>query len=144
MLHRIALAVSLVAALAFAGVAAASNGAGPTKTTASSISAPVILTPTASTATAVARPGVHFGDTVPFDVSTAETTSPFVNLTCFQNRDLVAQGWAAFFEGGLGGRSFTLVSPMWTGGAADCTANLDVYVNYRWKVLASTSFHVDA
>jgi hypothetical protein len=57
---------------------------------------------------------------------------------------LVGEPWEGFFDGALGDRTFTLSSPQWTGGAADCTASLEAYVNGRWKPLASTSFHVYA
>jgi len=54
---------------------------------------------------------------------------------------LVAQGWEGFFAGSLDDQMFGLYSPQWTGGEADCTANL---TTPPWMVLASTSFHVYA
>ena len=67
-----------------------------------------------------------------------------MNLNCYQNGALVGQGWATFFTGGSPG-TFGLSSPIWQSGAADCTADLGMYANNgKWKVLASTSFHVDA
>jgi hypothetical protein len=140
MFQRAALLASLLGVLAFAGVAAA---AGPSKA-ASSINGPTIVSSAGATALAAPLSAARFGDVITFDVSTTATTSPFVNLQCFQNGTLVAQGWNAYFAGGLGDRTFTLTSPTWTGGAADCTADLDMFVNYKWKVLASTAFHVDA
>ena len=137
MLQRIALVVSAALTLAVTGAAAA---AGPNKTS-SSISSPIVVA--SSSFTALATSGPRYGDTVTFDVSTTATSHPFVNLTCYQNGRLVAQGSAGFSEGALG-KSFGLYSPQWTGGAADCTAFLDMYSNGRWKHLASTSFHVDA
>ena len=85
----------------------------------------------------------RFGDQVTFSISTA-TTYPYVNLKCYQNGNLIGEGWAGFFNGALGDRTFGLYSPQWTGGAADCTAYLDMDANGRWKQLASTSFHVNA
>jgi hypothetical protein len=82
----------------------------------------------------------NYGDTVTFNVSTTATDQPWVNLQCFQNKVLVAQGWNGFFDGSITGRNFGLYSGAWSGGAADCTAYLD---NPQWSVLASTSFHVD-
>ena len=79
-----------------------------------------------------------------FDVSTDESTRPWVNLKCYQGRDLVAEGWDGFFDGALGDRLFGLYSPTWTGGDADCTAALVTSVNGRYRELASTSFHVTA
>ena len=74
--------------------------------------------------------------------ATDATASPYVNLKCYQSGNLVAEGWAGFFDGALGDRTFGLYSPQWTGGAADCTAWLDMYSHGKWKELASTSFHV--
>jgi hypothetical protein len=81
----------------------------------------------------------HFGQTVTFTVSTTATDQPWVNLKCYQGRSLVAEGWNGFFDASLTGRDFGLSSPMWTGGAADCTASV---TNPSWTVLGSTSFHV--
>jgi hypothetical protein len=59
-----------------------------------------------------------------------------------QNGGLVAQDWAAFWPSN---EIFILSSPAWTSGAADCTADLGMFSkNGKWKVLASTSFHVNA
>ena len=81
----------------------------------------------------------HYGQTVTFNVATTATTEPWVNLQCFQNGALVAQGWNGYFDGSLTGRNFGLAAPNWTGGAADCTAYL---TKPDWSRLASTSFHV--
>jgi len=83
----------------------------------------------------------HYGQTVTFNISTTATTQPWVNLRCFQNGALVAQGWNGYFDGSLTGRNFGLAAPSWTGGAADCTAYL---TTPDWTRLASTSFHVYA
>ena len=148
MLKRIAPAASLLVVLALAGAAFAGNGAGPNKSSSSSISAPVVVssatvaTPSATSSAATTTP--HYGDTITFTVSTTVTTNPFVNLKCYQNGALVGEGWAAFFTGGTGG-TFGLYSNPWTGGAADCTADLGMFANNgKWKVLASSNFHVDA
>ena len=86
----------------------------------------------------------HYGQTVTFNVSTTQTSEPWVNLKCYQDGALVAQGYNGYFDRSITGRNFGLYSPAWTGGAADCTADLLMRVNDRWKQLASTSFHVDA
>jgi hypothetical protein len=144
MLRRIAFATSLAATLALTGVAVAANGAGSNKTSASSISPPIVLSATAPTAAPASTTAPSFGDTVTFDVSTTATTTPFVNVNCYQNGALVAQGWATFFTGGSPG-TFGLSSPIWKSGAADCSADLGMYSkNGKWTVLASTNFHVDA
>jgi hypothetical protein len=144
MLRRIAFALSFAAALALAGVAYAANGAGSNKSSSSSISPPIVVSAGAPAAAPTSTTPPQFGDTVTFEVSTAATTTPFVNLNCYQNGALVAQGWATFFTGGSPG-SFGLSSPIWKSGAADCDADLGMYSkNGKWNVLASTSFHVDA
>jgi hypothetical protein len=138
MLQRIASTVALVAVLVFAGAAFASNGAGPTKPSSSTISAPIVVSATASSATAS---GPRFGDTITFNVSTTQTGNPFVNLVCTGD-GVGYNSWAAFWPTA---GSFVLSSGGWTGGAADCTAKLVMYVtSSKYKVLASTSFHVDA
>jgi hypothetical protein len=139
-LKKSAIAAVLVLALAFAGAAFAG------KTTGSSIAGPFLVTgsPAGSATVASATSTPHYGDTVTFDVATSATDNPFVNVTCYQGGVLVMQGWSAFFNGGLGDGNFGLGSPAWRSGAADCTANLDMYSKDKWKVLASTSFHVDA
>jgi hypothetical protein len=86
-----------------------------------------------------------YGDLVSFEVSTTDTAYPWVHLKCFQNGTMVAEGRETYYEGGYSDGEFGLYSPMWTGGAADCTAWLEYYTaNGRWKQLASTSFHVTA
>jgi hypothetical protein len=140
-LKKIALPVSLVLVLAFAGAAFAGKPSSP-----SSITGPFVvtgsLTGSAVTATSTSTP--HYGDTITFDVYSTATDNPFVNVTCYQDGVLVMQGWSAFFAGGLGDGNFGLGSPVWRGGAAECTANLDMYSKDKLKVLTSTSFHVDA
>jgi len=128
---------SLTLALSVMGGDAA-LAARPDKSSSSSISL-VLLN--AASASAVSEPS--YGDAVTFDIATDATSSPYVNLKCYQGGNLVAEGWAGFFGGALGDRTFGLYSPQWTGGAADCTAWLDMYSHGKWKELASTSFHVN-
>ena len=144
MLRRIAFAASLLGALTVAGAAFAGNGGGSNKASASWISAPfVVASSDPSLAAATSAP--RHGDVVTFDISTSQTSSPFVNVRCYQDGALVLNGWSAFFAGGLGDKTFGLGSPAWQSGAGDCTADLGMYsANARWRVLASTSFHVDA
>jgi hypothetical protein len=137
-LSKIAVAATIAVSLVFAGTAFAG------KTSSSSISQPIVVSSGAPVAGPTSTTAPQFGDTVTFDVSTTATTTPFVNLNCYQSGALVAQGWATFFAGGTPG-SFGLSSPIWKSGAADCTADLGMFSNNgKWKVLASTSFHVDA
>jgi hypothetical protein len=86
----------------------------------------------------------QFGQTITFTVSTTATTNPFVNLNCYQNGLLVMNSWSAFFPGGTD-QNFGLYSPAWQSGAANCQADLGMLTsNGKWKVLASTSFNVNA
>jgi len=82
----------------------------------------------------------HWGQRVTFDVFSTQTSQPWVNLVCSQNGQQVSEGWEGFFAGSLEG-IFGLYSPMWTGGAADCTAWL---TDPSWTRLTSVSFHVYA
>jgi hypothetical protein len=67
-----------------------------------------------------------------------------VNLNCYQNGLLVMNSWSAFFPGGTD-QNFGLYSPAWQSGAANCQADLGMLTsNGKWKVLASTSFNVNA
>ncbi len=126
-------------ALAFSVLSGDAALAGrPGGTSSSSIS--LVLLNSADTTSLAVSP--RHGDQVTFNVSTTATSNPFVNLKCYQNGVLVAEGWEGFFEGALGDRMFTLWSPQWTGGEAECTAWLAMYSKSRWKMLASTSFHV--
>lgn len=139
MLNKIALSLAAVFALVFASAAFAGKASSP-----SSISPPIVLSSGAPAAPSSPTTGPHFGDTITFAVSTTASTTPFVNLNCYQSGAVVAQGWATFFAGGSAG-SFGLSSPIWKSGAADCTADLGMFANNgKWKVLASTTFHVDA
>ena len=84
----------------------------------------------------------NWGDVVAFNISTS-ASQPYVNLKCYQNGALVAEGWRGYFEGSLDSRNFGLYGGSWDSGAADCTAYLDTSTSKGMKVLASTRFHVD-
>jgi hypothetical protein len=135
-LSKIAAAAAIVACLAFAGTAFAG------KASSSSITGPYVVT--TATSLGAATPAPHFGDTVTFNVSTTQTGNPFVHVVCAgtgENR-VGYDSWAAYWPSA---GSFVLSSGGWTSGAADCTADLVMYVNSaKYKVIASTSFHVDA
>jgi hypothetical protein len=96
----------------------------------------MLVQPAAATTTGWPR----YGNDVTFAVSTTASDT-WVNLQCFQSGALVAQGWANLANQQP---TFTLSSPSWTGGDADCTAFLDTWVNGRMRALASTSFHASA
>jgi hypothetical protein len=145
--HRIAHTAqiaALVLALVLAPVALAAKGGGGKGSGgatggSSSITAPFVVTDTGT-------PGLSFGDTVTFHVSTTATTQPYVNLRCYQNGVLGYNSWRGYFAQSLDTNwNFVLGSGAWTSGAADCTAWLGMYTKQgSWRQLASTSFHVDA
>jgi hypothetical protein len=85
----------------------------------------------------------NWGDTVRFNVST-NLTQPYVNLKCYQNGVLVAEGWRGYFSGSLDTPNFGLYAGSWMGGAADCTAYVDNSTRRGMQQLASMSFHVYA
>jgi hypothetical protein len=134
-LSKIAVISAVVFALVFAGAAFAGKGSGS-----SSIAGPYLASAGGSGGNAAITPA--FGQTITFSVSTTETSNPFVNVNCYRNGVLVMNSWSAFFPGGSG-QDFGLYSPVWQGGAANCTADLGMLAsNGKWKVLASTSFGV--
>ena len=137
MLSRMAIALAAASALVFAGAAFAAK-----PSTSSSITGPYLVTtsPTGSPVTAASTTTPQFGATITFDVSSTQTGNPFVNLKCYGN-GIGYDSWSTFWPTA---GTFLLSSPAWTSGAADCTASLVMYVNgSKYRVLASTSFHVD-
>jgi hypothetical protein len=133
-------AIVLALVLVPAALAAKGHGGGGNTGTggSSSISGPVMVTDTAT-------PGLSFGDTVTFEVSTTATSQPYVNLLCYQNGVLVMNSWNGFFDQALNPtRNFALYSPSWQSGAADCTAWVDMYTKRGTAQLASASFQVNA
>jgi hypothetical protein len=88
----------------------------------------------------------HFGHQVTFNVSTSSTAYPWVTLDCYVGGALVLQTSNGIFATSLN-QTFTLgPTPLWSGGAADCTAWLQNWDSYskRGSItnLASMSFHV--
>jgi hypothetical protein len=138
-LSKAAVVATIAVSFVFAGTAFAG------KPSSSSITGPYIVTtspPSAPVASSTAAP--RFGDTVTFDVASTQTGNPFVHLVCSGTAEnpVGYDSWAAFWPTA---GSFILSSGGWTSGAADCTAKLVMYANSsKVKVLASTSFHVDA
>jgi hypothetical protein len=87
----------------------------------------------------------HFGQTITFTVSAPGVTQPYVSNQCRQNGTVVSSELHGIFDGYIFGQWFTLgPTGMWTGGAADCTAQLIDYSGRKPAVLASISFHVFA
>ncbi len=90
-------------------------------------------------------PVANYGDLVTFAVSTTETGRPFVQLSCFQGDDLVLSQSAGFFSGYPFTQSYGLWSAYWTGGAADCTAEMYYFTtNGRERVITTLDFPVAA
>jgi len=86
----------------------------------------------------------HFGQDVTFNVSTT-ASQPWVHLQCFQNGAMVLEGHYGAYSGYPYWQYFQLgPTGYWTGGAADCTAYLEVYTGSSWAKIGSTSFHVYA
>ena len=87
----------------------------------------------------------NYGDTVTFTVDTNQTTRPFVGLTCYQGDDLVYAKSAGFFDDYMFSNTYTLSSSWWSGGAADCSANLYYFTTTgRERSLGTLTFPVAA
>lgn len=88
----------------------------------------------------------HYGQQVTFEVSTTATDRPYVKLNCYQGSTWVYWASAGFFDGypWPWTRNFTLSSDYWTGGPADCTAEMySVSSDGRHtRTLATLSFSV--
>jgi hypothetical protein len=126
------LVIGLIALPAFAARGGNGGGGKPPKPGGTGTIAMAMVDPADTTA--------NWGDWVTFTVSTSATSEPWVNLKCWQNGSLVAEGWNGYFERSLTGRNFGLYSPSWTEGAADCTGYL---TTPQHAILGSTSFHVE-
>ncbi len=85
----------------------------------------------------------NYGETVTFDVVTAATDTPNVNVRCYVSGALAYDGWAGFYAWAWGNQSFTMSSSTWSAGAADCAARLVMFgKNGRERTLTTLSFHV--
>src|SRR5690242_6949438 len=87
-------AAALVVSLAVAPAAFAGKGK-PSAGGSSSISAPVMVVDNNGDGLP------NWGDAVTFNVSTTATTTPFVDLNCYQNGALVASGTKGFWAGSI-------------------------------------------
>jgi hypothetical protein len=134
------LVVGLMAGTAFAGRGGGGKGGGGATSGGGTIS---LSSPITNDKNGNGLP--NWGDIVQFDIATTATSTPYVNLKCYQGGVLVAEGWRGYFEGSLDYRTFGLYGGGWMSGAADCTAYLDAPTSRGgMKQLASTTFHVDA
>jgi hypothetical protein len=135
-----ALIASLVVGL-MAGTALAGRGGGhgkPPRGTGGSGSISLVTPPVVDNNS---NGAANWHDVVRFNVSTTSTTSPYVNLYCYQNGVFVVGGAEGYFAGALDDGNFGLYGGSWDGGAANCTAKL---VDGSGSVLGSTSFDVGA
>jgi hypothetical protein len=136
-------AASLMTAALLVATAASAQPSG------SSLQLVVVGGTSAVTGAASAQP--QFGSQVTFKLQTS-SDQPWVSVVCSQNgRNVYGQYWA-FFDGyapaltdaTANGGVFTLgPTPLWSSGAASCTATLyTVAKNHRQTVLATLGFAV--
>lgn len=86
----------------------------------------------------------HWGQLVTFNVSTS-ASRPFVSLQCFQGGMLVYSASVGYYDDYPWRKDFTLSSYAWSGGAADCTAQLYSYSSTGKKsVMGTMGIHVYA
>jgi hypothetical protein len=120
-----------------AALAAKGHGGGSGTSGSPALTGPVMVTDTGT-------PGVSFGDTVTFNVSTS-ASYPSVQVACYQNGALVFAQSAGFFPTYVWSKNFTLRGDRWPGGAANCNAVLYYTTrNGTNTTLASLSFTASA
>ena len=130
--------VVLVLSLGLVPAAFAGKGNRPSSGGSSSITGPVMVVDNNGNGLS------NWGDTVTFTMSTTATAQPYVHLVCSGN-GIGYDSWKGVFAGSLDTNwNFVLASGGWTSGAADCSASLGMYTKQGFKVLTSTSFHVNA
>jgi hypothetical protein len=88
----------------------------------------------------------NWGDSITWSVSTTATTKPYVALTCRQGTTTVYSASAGYFAGYLwpDSKIMVLMSPVWSGGAADCTGTLFMTTTKGNKTLVTYPFHVSS
>jgi hypothetical protein len=89
----------------------------------------------------------NYGDSVTFQVSTTATDKPLVEADCYQSGVRVYSHSAGFYPDypWPDSQVFNLSSSIWTGGAADCTAQLYMSDGKGgFNTLATLSFPVAA
>lgn len=88
----------------------------------------------------------NWADTVTFKVSTTATTRPHVRLQCSQSGSVVYTAQAGMYDGYLWPwlQNMTLSSSSWTGGAADCTAQIYWFSGQKTVWGTSLAFGVGA
>ena len=86
----------------------------------------------------------NWGEHATFDVSTTATSTPFVQLDCYQGGTRVYGMSAGFFPDYPFTTTYTLRGTDWTGGAADCTARLYHTARNKTVILKTLAFVVSA
>jgi hypothetical protein len=88
----------------------------------------------------------HWGDQITFTVSTNATTEPMVNVTCTQGGTTVYGAVTGYYPTypWPWTNVMTLSSQSWTGGDADCTADLNYYKGTSVVHLTTMPFKVFA
>jgi len=88
----------------------------------------------------------NWGDTITFDVSTAATTEPHVDVKCRQGGVVVYSATTGYYASypWPWTNNMTLSSQAWTGGSANCTATLQAYSGSSVSTLGSLSFTAGA
>jgi hypothetical protein len=86
----------------------------------------------------------EYNHDITYDVSTTATTEPRVETLCYQNNGMVLDAATGFYDSypWPWTQIINLSSQKWTGGDADCTAQLYSWDGWRRTTLATTSFHV--
>jgi len=88
----------------------------------------------------------NWADSITYTVSTTATAYPYVSTQCTQNGALVLSSSAGFFPSypWPDSQVVPLTSPVWTGGAASCTAKLYSMDSGSQVILSTLSFSVGA
>jgi hypothetical protein len=137
----IALAMATILATVTTGAAVATKGGGQGhhQTTGGSGTISLVMVNDANGDTLP-----NYGDSVTFNVSTTVTDRPYVAVLCYQGTTQVYSAWAGFYPDFPWSwmQTFTLKSPAWTGGAADCSASLYYYNGKAWTTILSQGFQV--
>jgi hypothetical protein len=90
--------------------------------------------------------GPNWGDQITYDISQNATTEPRVETLCYQNKEMVLDAVTGFYDSYPfpWTQIIDLRSQKWTGGAADCTAQLYSWNGWSRTTIGTTSFHVNA
>jgi hypothetical protein len=90
--------------------------------------------------------GPSWGDEITYDISQTATTEPRVETLCYQNNKMVLDAVTGFYDSYPfpWTQIIALKSQSWTGGAADCTAQLYSWNGWTRTTIGTTSFHASA